>query len=259
MAKKVEFNAKNVKAFTAWLKKFSSIDQSLLLEIDQKENMFCAKVYNEERSVVKYSQIRFDEAGLTINQSADSNKVKVGIYNISRLMKVMDHFNNDEFTFTVNYDEINNDGVTEFAGVNLILKNKTLKFNIDCTSLNIFKYISSDLFNDTIAFLDNVICKFEFSSGDIDKTNSLCSLDSDYKFMEFKTDADVHVAGKTFDLIIGKNMDGKNTENSIDIFKDQFNSIDLEDYNVQMGEDKLVFNSSSKNTTIVISRVEKDS
>ena len=108
-AKKIEFSAKNVKAFSAWLKKFASIDTALLLEVDEPNQTFLAKTYNEERSVVKFSKIKFDEAGLTVKASKDPMRVKVGIYNIARLMKIMDQFNDEEFTLTVNYDEITGD------------------------------------------------------------------------------------------------------------------------------------------------------
>jgi hypothetical protein len=257
-AKKIEFSAKNVKAFQAWLKKFVAIDQSLLLEVDENESLFLAKTYNEERSVVKLSKIKFDEAGLTVKKSKDPQRVKVGIYNIARLMKVMDQFGSEEFSFTVNYDEVTGDNSTEFAGLNLVLKNKNLKITVDCTSLNIFKYISDELFTDRIAAMDEVVAKFEFSSDNIEKTNSLCSLDSEYKFMEFKNSDNVYVSGKTFDFVIGENPSGTKNEGSINIFKDQFNSIDSENYNVKMGDDRLVFTSQDLNTTTVISMVEKD-
>jgi hypothetical protein len=258
-AKKIEFSAKNVKAFSTWLKKFVSIDQSLLLEIDENESLFIAKTYNEERSVVKYSKIKFDEAGLTVKKSKDPQRVKVGIYNIARLMKVMDQFGSEEFSFTVNYDEVTGDNSTEFAGLNLVLKNKSLKITVDCTSLNIFKYISDELFVDRIAALDDVVAKFELSSENIEKVNSLCSLDSEYKFMEFKNAANVYVSGKTFDLLIGENPgEHDGSEQTINVFKEQFESIDVENYNVKMGDDRLVFSSHDLNTTTVISMVEKD-
>ena len=92
MAAKIEFTAKNAKVFSSWLKKFAAIDKSLLLEVDENDNIFCAKVYNEERSVVKFSQIKFDEAGFTVKESKDKRRIKVGIYNITRLMKIIDQF-----------------------------------------------------------------------------------------------------------------------------------------------------------------------
>jgi hypothetical protein len=257
MNKKIEFSAKNVKAFSTWLKKFASIDTALLLEVDEVENLFLAKTYNEERSVVKFSKIKFDEAGLKLKPSAEPKRVKVGIYNIARLMKIMDQFNDEEFTFTINYDEIVGE-TTEHAGLSLLLKNKNLKMTVECTSLNIFKYISDELFIDTIAALDDVVAKFELSAPNIEQVNSLCNLDSEDKFMEFKNAENVYVSGKTFDLLIGENPSGENQESSINVFKEQFESIDVENYHVRMGEDRLVFASSDDNTTTVISMVEKD-
>ena len=133
---------------------------------------------------------------------------------------------------------------------------------VECTSLNIFKYISDELFSDTIASLDDVVAKFGLSSANIEQVNSLCALDSEDKFMEFKNGENVYVSGKTFDLLIGENPTSENAdenkENSINVFKEQFESIDVEEYHVQMGEDRLVFSSCDDNTTTVISMVEKD-
>ena len=257
-AKKIEFSAKNVKAFSSWLKKFVSIDTALLLEVDEVGSTFIAKTYNEERSVVKFSKIKFDEAGLTVKPSKDPLRVKIGIYNIARLMKIMDQFNDEEFTLTVNYDEVTGD-TTEYAGLSLLLKNKNLKMTVECTSLNIFKYISDELFANTISALDNVVAKFELSSANIEKVNSLCTLDNEYNFMEFKNASNMYVSGKTFELLIEEyahEWDGK--ENSINVFKEQFESIDVEGYHVKMGDDRLVFTSDDEATTTVISMVEKD-
>lgn len=257
-SKKIEFSAKNVKAFSAWLKKFSSIDTALLLEIDETQSRFLAKTYNEERSVVKLSTIKFDAAGFTVKPSKDPKRVKVGIYNIARLMKIMDQFNDEEFSLTVNWDVI--DGETpENAGLNLILKNKNLKITVECTSLNIFKYISDELFETKISALDNVVTKFPLSKGNIEQTNQLCVLDNEHPFMEFKNSSNMYVCGKTFDLLIEEyfhEWNGK--ENIINVFKEQFTSVDVEDYNVQMGEDRLVFTSEDLFTVTVISMVEKD-
>jgi len=255
--KKIEFSAKNVKAFSAWLKKFSSIDTALLLEIDESESQFLAKTYNEERSVVKLSSIKFDAAGFTVKPSKDPKRVKVGIYNIARLMKIMDQFGDEEFLFIVNWDEIEGE-TKEFAGINLILKNKKLKITVDCTSLGIFKYVSDELFKDRISAIDEVKVKFDLSQANIEQTNQLSALDEG-KFLEFKNGANIYVSGQTFDLLLNEKVDEHDgTEDTIDLFKDQFNSIDIEDYVVQMGEEKLVFTSSDEFTTTVLSMVEKD-
>ena len=255
--KNIEFTAKNVKPFIAWLKKFSSIDTSLLLEIDAPNLKFIAKVYNEERSVVKLSTIKFDAAGFTATPSKDPKRVKVGIYNIARLMKIMDQFGDQEFSFTVNWDEIKDGETVDHAGVNLILKNKNLKITVECTSLNIFKYISDELFETRISAMEEVVAQFDLLKTNIEQTNQLCALDSESKFMEFKNGANVYVCGKTFDLLLRENLT-KVEDHSINIFKEQFGAIDTEDYHVKMGEDRLVFTSDDETTTTVISMVEKD-
>jgi hypothetical protein len=258
-AKKIEFTAQNVKAFSSWLKKFTSTAKSLLLEIDENESIFFAKTYNEERSVVKFSKIKFEDAGLTVKPSKNPRKIKVGIYNISRLMNIINQFDNKEFSFIINYDEIVSD-VNEYIGISLILKNVNLKMTIECISINVFKYISDDLFRNNIATFDNIIPPFSLSSENVEQINSLCSLDNEYNFMEFKSAANIYVCGKIFDFLVEKrNEEWNGKENSINIFKEQFKSIDDEDYGVEMGEDRLMFTSSHDLSTVtVISMVEKD-
>ena len=113
-SKKIEFIAKNAKEFTSWLKRFASIDNTLLLEIDEKNLMFKAKSYNEEHSCIKFSSINFDEAGFVINQNKDPKQIRVGLFNVSRLIKVIDLFSS-EFTFIVTYDEVTNKNETNLS------------------------------------------------------------------------------------------------------------------------------------------------
>lgn len=256
-AKKIEFTAKNVKAFSAWLKKFYSIDSALLLEIDEANSLFSGKTYNEERSVVKHSTIKFDEAGFTWKSNSDPQRIKVGIYNIQQLMKVMDQFNDNEFTLTVNWDEVIGE-TTELAGKSIMLKNNSLKMNVECTSLNIFKYISDELFTNNIAAMDESVAEFKITKEQIEKTISLCNLDSEYKFMEFKQTPSIYVAGKTFDFLVEDHPGKMDEHPTINIFKDQFSSVDIEDYDVRMGEDRLIFTSGDESTVTVVSMVEKD-
>lgn len=252
--KTVEFTAKNVKEFTGWLKRFSSIDNSLLLEIDQAKSVFIAKAYNEEHSVVKMSSIKFDEAGLTAKPNKDPKRVKVGIFNIPRLIKIMDQFNNVEFTLTVEYQELVNEADTQYAGEKLLLKNKQLKMNVDCTSLNIFKYIPDQLFVDSISTIDT-IGSFELSKATIENINALNGLDSDHRFMQiaFK-EGSIIVSGKSYERTIDIAKDLKDAE--LSIFKDQYSTLDVENYNVDLGEDRLVFRSTDSETTTVISKAE---
>jgi hypothetical protein len=257
--KSLQFEAKNVKAFTSWLKRFTSIDNSLLLEIDEKTSRFIGKVYNEERSVVKMSQIKYDEAGLITKISKDPKRIKVGIFNVPRLMKILDQFNDTDFTFTVDYQEIISDDASnaQYASEELTFKNKSLKMIVRCASLNIFKYISDELFLESIAKID-AIGKFMLSKTNIEKINSLASLDNEDKYIEFKfLNNNIYVAGKTFEYLLEEKDKLKDV--TVTIFKEQYSNIDIENYAVELGEDRLVFNSVDSNTICVVSMIsEKD-
>jgi hypothetical protein len=254
--KTLEFTAKNVKSFASWLKRFSLIDNSLLLEIDQVKSSFISKSYNEERSCVKMSSIKFDDAGFVVKPNKDSKRIKVGIFNIPRLIKTIDQYGEEEFTLTIEFQELVNESETQYAAEKLLLKNKNLKMNVDCTSLNIFKYISDDLFIGSIAAIE-VIGKFDLDKSMIEKINTLNSLDSDNKIIEFNFDKDgnINVSGKTYELLISTT---KVPEAKLSIFKEQYAALDVENYNVALGEDRLVFTSSDSQTITVISKAEDD-
>jgi hypothetical protein len=257
--KQLEFTSKNVKPFTNWLKRFASIDTTLLLEIDENEQKFLAKAYNEERSVVKYSEISFVDAGFITKKNKESKRIKVGIYNISRLMKIIDMFVNSEFIYVFNYDEVLTGETKDFAAVTMKITNKELKMSVDCTSLNIFKYISDDLFRNTIGAIDEVL-SFTLSKELMTQINTLCVLDNDDKYMSFLSqENNVYVKGKSFQrLILEGAVNEKIEDAKLDISKEQFEKLDDENYSISMGEDRMVFTSQETNTVTVISMVEKD-
>lgn len=250
--KTIEFTAKNVKVFANWLKRFSAIDNSLLLEIDPINSNFIAKTYNEERSVVKMSSIKFDEAGLSAKSTKDTKRIKVGIFNIPRLTKIMDQFNDAEFTLTVEYQELISENDSQYAAEKILLKNKYLKMDVDCTSLNIFKYISDELFTGTIATIDT-IGSFELTKVNLEKISILNNLDNDNRFMQVKFKDGIKVSGKNYELLI---EDKKLPEAELSIFKDQYSTLDVENYAVDLGEDRLIFTSNDSNTITVISKAE---
>ena len=255
MAKTIEFTAKNVKQFSSWLKRFSSIENSLLLELNEKEECFVAKSYNEQKSIVKYSKISFSEGGFSLNKKTDNDKlIKIGIYNIPRVIKSLDHFQTGEFSFAVQYDELDDGKEKDLVGIALLIKSSSLKVKIDCSSLRVFKYISDDLFKTRIA-QTNSVSTFDLASATIDKINSLCDLDKEYDFLEFLIkDGNIMIQGKSFELKIGET-----SGNSVlSIYKEQFHKIDLENYSVDFGDDKLIFRSKDSDTTTVTSMVEKD-
>jgi hypothetical protein len=258
-AQKIEFTVKNVKGFSSWIKRFSSINNSMLLEIDEKNEMFSSKSYDEEHSIVKSSKTKFSEVEFSPKTSG-SLLIKVGIFNIPRLVKILDHFNNSEFSFIITYDELITKDTTELVGTSWLLKNKDLKVSEECTPRSIFDPPSDEKFESVIASVDTVIAEFDLNVENIDKVNSLSKLEeSDAKFLDFKRGANVYVCGQSFELLV-KDIDGEwnGEEEMISIFKDQFDCVDVENYKVTIGNDRLVFRSKDSETVTVLSEVVKD-
>jgi len=252
-AKTIEFTVKNSKSFNSYLKKFNSIDNTVLFEVDGEDESFISKSPNEERSIVKFGKQNFSDSEFDPTKKFDF-RIKIGVYNISRLIKIMEQFGN-EFKFIIKYDEIVSDSEKEFAALSILLKNDDLKFNAECTSLNIFRYISDDLWDNTISKIDSVV-DFDFTKENIEKVNALCELDKEYKFIEFiNKSGNIYAKGKSFEYLIAPTS---NADAKITFYKDQFYKVDVENCHVQMGEDRMLFTSRDTDTATVCSMVEKD-
>ena len=249
--KSIEFTVNNSSTFTSYLKKFISIDKSTLLEIDLDKSKFISKSSNEERSVVKYSSLSFSEANFDL-KTKSKIRIKIGIYNISRLIKIIDQFIG-EFQFIVKYDEVINNNQTEYAGTSIILSNTGLKFANECTSLSIFKYISDELYETKIHKIDNLV-SFEFNKETIEKIRTFCDLDKEYKLIEFiNKNGNLYVKGKSFEYLI---LSSSDNNIRIPFYKDQFDKLDSENYNLIIGSDRVLFTSLDTSTEITISKVE---
>jgi hypothetical protein len=256
MSKVLEFNAKNVKSFTTWLKKFALVNNSVLLEVDKNNREFIAKIHNDERSVVKFSRISFEDAGLgVITKDPIPQRIKVGIYHIPRLIKSIDQFSSGEFTIGFKYDELIGEN-SELVGIGILLKNSSLKMIVDCTSLHIFKYLSDDQFLNKIAKVIPLVT-FDLTGSMIEKINSLSDLDNEYKFVDFRIKSQkVVVRGKSFENILS---DCDNlVDAGISIYKNQFDKVDVENYSVDLSEDRIIYKSKDSDTITVTSMVEKD-
>jgi len=253
MVKTVEFSIKNPNTFNSYLKRFASIDKSVLLELDLEKCQFIAKSCNSERSIVKRCILSFVDAQFELITKISKIRIKIGIYNISRLIKIIDQFGS-EFKFIVKYDEVNSsNNQIDYVAISILLSNIDLKFNNECTSLNIFKYITDELYNDKIRKIDSII-SFDLTKENIEKIRCYSELDKEYKYMEFiNKDSNLYIKGKSFEFLIILTSD---INCKIPFYKDQFDKIDNENYKVSIGLDKMLLESSNTNTETIISRVE---
>ncbi len=96
----LNFRVSNITNFSTWLKRFSKIENKLLLEIDIKKSEFLAKTYNEEHSVVKFSRVGFADIGFELKKKTSDERIKVGLYDIQKIIKTFGQFT-ENFQFIV--------------------------------------------------------------------------------------------------------------------------------------------------------------
>ncbi len=228
-----------------FLKKFSSISNSLLIEMT--DGTLSAKSHTPERSVVKSSKIDLNR----VFSQDDSDNVVFGIYSLDRLIKAFSHFGQTPVSFLLETENTSDGNV----GTSLTLKNDQLDINYQCASLKLFTRITDEMM-DRIANNENSKVSFVLSKELQSRINSLTTLDPDQKILTLEVkNGNVKASGKAFNLNL-LTVDDKDADFSISIYKSQFAYLDKEDQMVYMNEDRLIFHSIETDTKMIIGKVE---
>lgn len=252
--KNLSFKVADVSNFSQWLKRFAAVEKSLLLELDAEDSQFIAKTYNEERSVVKQSKATFNDLGFEVTGTLPSGRIKVGLYDLNRIVKTFSHFS-DPFTLTVKYEEVEEDSGKQLVGTQILLKkdDDSLKVGFECTSLSIFNYITDEMFTDRVCNVEEIL-SFDLGKEDFNKIVSLSDLDKEYKKIEFRgEDGKVFLKSKSFELVLGV-CNGVSAK--LPILKNQFSMIDSENYRVIVGENKMLLSSIESDTVTALGALD---
>ena len=261
-SKKIIFDSNNSKDFALWLKKFAIIASDLLLEIDIENKCFIAKTFVEDRSTVKRSSLSFENANLHYKGDNINKIIKCGLMDVTKLMSILNLVNNTEFKITLIFTEIlssNND--KELVCTNIVINNKTVKFNIDCMSIRTFTYLSDDKFRSVIMDedeMEDIVCSFNITTNEMTEIKKLCSFNKDMQFISFsKKNNNIYVTEKSFDYKL-ETILNKNTDDNADIklFKLQLSKVEDDNYKVTMKNYRIIFESLSGDTIVVLAIIE---
>lgn len=246
--KKLNLKVEKSQKFKDFLKRFSSIDNSLLVEIEN--GVIRAKSYTPEKSVVKYSSIPLDE--IFSEYSDIKEPIRIGILNIDKLYSSFKFFGESEFEFILNYDKVDDINV----GTEIILKNNSLKIDFQCASLKLFTYITDDILN-KITNIDESKVDFLLPKEQQAKISSLFGIDSDYSKITFiKKLKKIFVQGKNFNLELVDDNDNDNNNIKLSVFKHHYAFLDREDTIVHIADEKLIFLSNESDTKMIIGEAE---
>jgi hypothetical protein len=96
----------------AFLKKLKVVDRSVLLEL--QEDKFFSKVHTPDKSVMKYASIDNTTSSIQsrIGMQVSSDRVKMGIMDVGRLMDCFKHFSPEEDIYLeLNLQEVDGETV----------------------------------------------------------------------------------------------------------------------------------------------------
>lgn len=180
--------------FASYLRRFVSINNSLILEVDVKASIFMAKSYNEYGSIFKASSVSFAECGFTVDASSDisDKRIRMGFYNrLKNFIDILGQYS-DKFDMVFEYERVDQKDGCEYACKKVTLNSDKLSMSLTGASLKIklFRYISDELFyskfytmySNTVSFpLDKSVIN------DIISTSKIYSIDTDKDVLIFYT------------------------------------------------------------------------
>ena len=130
---KQQFKLHNFTKLAEFLKKFSVIDNSLLLEIEA--DRLLAKTHTPDKSVVKVASILLTD----LFDFTEVTEGKVGFYAINNFVKSFDSFGDEQINLEIDLEKVSG----ESTGVEIRAISKNLKLKFPCASPKIFKYIGT--------------------------------------------------------------------------------------------------------------------
>ena len=240
----ITLKVKSATELTNFLKRFSPIESTLLLEI---ENGFLkAKTHTPERSVVKSSKIDMSQLFEMDGISTTKQNVLFGIFSVDKLTEAFKHFTESDVKFTLSY-ESTTDGL---VGTEITLSSQSLTINFQCASLRLFTHITDEMM-DRISNTETAPINFVLTKEHQKRISSISTIDSDHKLLTVNIkEGNVNVTGRSYDLSL-MSIDNVSTEDvSISIYKNQFGFLDREDAIAHLSGDRIVFSSIETETII---------
>lgn len=249
MAEKLTLKLKSASEFTNFLKRFSSIESTLLMEIE--DGQLKAKTHTPERSVVKSSKIEMSnifemEAGDTIPT------ILFGVFSVDKLTDAFKHFTDTDVSFEIAYESTTDGNV----GTEITLSSQSLKINFQCASLRLFTHITDEMM-DRISNTNEAAINFVLTKEHQKRISSITTLDSDHKLLTLNVlGGNVKVTGRSYDLSLMAFENPFAEDLSISIYKNQFGFLDREDTMAYLSGDRIVFSSIETETRTIIGKAE---
>ena len=242
----------------AFLKKLKVVDRSVLLEL--KEDKLFSKVHTPDKSVMKYASIDNTSIFDPIedwSDSVSSDRIKMGIMDVGRLMDCFKHFRPEEDIFLeLNLQDV--DGET--VATELKVLSASLSIRIKCADLSLLSYVDDNILG-IVHSKEGQDAMFRIYNSDFTSIDALCGLESNsQELLTFEFHEDHVIAfgdSFRFKLNIGKSDIDVDSEMKASIYKSQLNYVDSESYTVYVHDNRMVLFSDQSETSTAVGLIEK--
>jgi hypothetical protein len=240
----------------AFLKKLKVVDRSVLLEL-QEDRLF-SKVHTPDKSVMKYASISNTHIFDTIENwdGVKSDRVKIGIMDVARLMDCFKHFRAEEDIFlNVKVQEVD----SETVATEVEVYSSSLSIKIKCADLSLLSYVDDNVLS-MVHSKEEQDGKFKIYNSDFSSIVSLCGMETNsQELLNFELKKDqVIAAGESFryKLNIGASDIEVDSDMKCSIYKSQLNFVDAESYTCYVHDNRMVFFSDQSETSTAVGLIE---
>jgi len=240
----------------AFLKKLKVVDRSVLLEL-QEDRLF-SKVHTPDKSVMKYASISNTHIFDTIENwdEVKSDRVKIGIMDVARLMDCFKHFRAEEDIFlNVKVQDVD----SETVATEVEVYSASLSIKIKCADLSLLSYVDDNVLS-MVHSKEEQDGKFKIYNSDFSSIVSLCGMETNsQELLNFELKKDqVIAAGESFryKLNIGSSDIEVDSDMKCSIYKSQLNFVDAESYTCYVHDNRMVFFSDQSETSTAVGLIE---
>jgi hypothetical protein len=240
----------------AFLKKLKVVDRSVLLEL-QEDRLF-SKVHTPDKSVMKYASISNTHIFDTIENwdEVKSDRVKIGIMDVARLMDCFKHFRAEEDIFlNVKVQEVD----SETVATEVEVYSTSLSIKIKCADLSLLSYVDDNVLS-MVHSKEEQDGKFKIYNSDFSSIVSLCGMETNsQELLNFELKKEqVIAAGESFryKLNIGSSDIEVDSDMKCSIYKSQLNFVDAESYTCYVHDNRMVFFSDQSETSTAVGLIE---
>jgi len=258
MSSRIKLRITSIPNFISFLEKLKIVEKSVILELTKDK--LSSKIHTPDKTVVKYvsEETKNLFEGDIEWDKIKSDRIKIGILEISRLIKAFKYFKPEEDVyFEIELGLIDN----EIISKEIKLSSLSLDIKIKCADLMLLSYLTDDILS-VIHTKENSVSEFTIYQSDFMTLLSLCGMENNVEeIISFKVTKDsVSVTGDSFKykLNIGPSeilLDNKDM--IIDMYKSKLVLMESETCKVYAHTNRIIMYSEESLTSIAIGLVEK--